>query len=97
MSHNEYIFLAGNNFTESLRLHTSLDTGILLYLLALASIVNDILRCLHNRLVSAPPKCEINRIARKLIILRIGQTIQTDTDADGNRHFISDINGLHIL
>ena len=97
VSHNEYIFLAGNNFTESLRLHAGLDTGILLYLLALTTVINNILRCLYNCLISASSKRQINRIARELIILRIGQTIQTDTDADGNRHFISDINGLHIL
>ena len=74
MSHNEYIFLAGNNFTESLRLHTGLDTGILLYLLALASIVNDILRCLYNRLISAASERHIERLLGGLFAIGYGDT-----------------------
>ena len=94
VSHNEYIFLAGNNFTESLRLHTSLDTGILLYLLALATVIYNRLWCFDYSLVSASPKCKVDCCSCILTVLRISRRIQTHTDACRYCHFISDIYSL---
>ena len=82
---------------QRMRLHPCLYAGILLHLLALSAVIADLLRGLHHRLVSAPSQRHIDGSPGKFIILRIGQPVQPDPDADGNRHLISDIYGLHIV
>ena len=57
--------------------YSCLDTGILLYLLALAAVVGNALRRLDDRLVTAASQRQINGGTGKLVVLRICQSIQT--------------------
>ena len=97
MPHNQYTLLAGDNFPQGLSLYSGLYPGIFLYLLALSSVISNILRRFHYRLVTAPAQGKINGIAGKFIILRITQSVQSDPDADSHCHFVSDIDGFDLL
>ena len=71
VSHNIDFIFDGNNFLERMRLDSRFDTRTLLNLLALSSVIGNILRHLHNRLIAAAPKRYVYRITGKFIILRI--------------------------
>ena len=83
--------------SRSMSFYSCLDTGILLYLLALAAVVGNALRRLDDRLVTAASQRQINGGTGKLVVLRIGQSIQTDTDTDGHRHLVADVHRLDLF
>ena len=97
MSHDEHKILAGDNLAECMRLHPRLHSCIFLYLLALAAVIGNALRRLDDRLIAAASQRKINGIARELIVLGIGQSVETDTDAERHRHLVSDVDRLHFL
>ena len=97
MTHNNDAILAGNDLPQGVGFYSRLDTGIFLYLLTLAAVVGNALRSLDDRLVTTTSQCQINGGTGELIILCIGQTIQSDTDTDSHSHFVTDVNGLHFF
>ena len=97
VTHNNDAILAGNDLPQGVGFYSRLDTGIFLYLLTLATVVGNALRSLDDRLVTTTSQCQINGSTGELIILCIGQTIQSDTDTDSHSHFVTDVNGLHFF
>ena len=97
MSHHKHLVFTGDDFPQGVGLHTGLHTGILLHLLAFTAVVSDTFRGLDNGLVTAPPQRQIYGIAGKFIILGIGESVQTHTDADGYCHLIADVDRLDLL
>ena len=94
--HDNHLILGGNDLPKRLGLYSRLYSGVLFHLLALPAKIDGIVRRLDYRLVSTPSKGQINGISRKFIILRIGEAVKTDPNADRHRHLISNINRLHI-
>ncbi len=80
-----------------MRLYTRLHSCILLYLLALSAVIGGAFRRLDHRLIAAAPQCKVDGIPGKLVILRIGKAVQTNTDTDGHRHLVADVHRLDIL
>ena len=97
VSHDNDTILAGDDFPQGMSFYSCLDTGILLYLLALAAVVGNALRRLDDRLVTAASQRQINGGTGKLVVLRICQSIQTDTDTDGHRHLVADVHRLDLF
>ena len=82
---------------QRMGLYTRFHAGILLHLLALSAIIADLFGRLHHRLITAASQGQIDRRPGKFIILRIGESVQADPDADRNRHFVADIDRFHII
>ena len=97
VSHNIYFIFNRYDLLKCVCLHSGLNTGALLHLLALTAIIGNILRYLHHRLVTAASQRNINRITGKLIILRIAESVKSHTDADRHSHLITDIDRLDIF
>ena len=91
MSHNKHRILGRDDFLHRLRLDSCLDTGALFDLLGLAAVVNDVVGHLDDRLISASSERKVNRVARELIVLRVGQPVHADADAERDRHFVADV------
>jgi len=72
-------------------LHTGLDTGSLLDLFRLSTIVRNLVSGFDNGLIAAPSKGQINGILGPSKGLAVGNGIHSHTDAHGHRHFITDV------
>ena len=90
VTHDENAVPGAYDLLEGLSLDTGLDTGVFLDLTCLAAIIDNIIRRFHDRLITAPAQGQIDRIAGKLIILRIGKPVYAETKAQSDRYFISD-------
>ncbi len=97
MPHDKNRILCGDDFTQCQSFYTGLYAGIFLYLLALTAIVGNTFRCLDNCLVTTTTQRKINGISCELIVLCIAKSVQTNTDTNGHRHLITDINRLNLF
>ena len=79
VSHDDDIVLARDDFFQRMRLDPGLHPCILFHLLGFSTVVGDACRGLDDRLVSSPPQRQIDGVSCKFEILRIGQTIHTDS------------------
>ena len=71
MSHNKHITVIIKNLSQCMSFNTHLNSCILLHLLALATIIKNLLTILDYRLVSASSKSKIHCCLSHIIILRI--------------------------
>ncbi len=94
--HDEDLILCGDDLLERLGLDPCLNPGVLLDLLGLAAVVDDVVRHFDHRLIAAAAKGKIDGVSRKLIVLRVGEAVHADADAQGDRHLVADGDGLDI-
>ena len=80
-----------------MRLDTRLDARCFFLGIRLAAEVADVLAVLDNRLVAAAPKRHVNRLARKVVALRVAAAAVADADRERDAHLIADIHGLDLL
>ena len=88
---------AGNETIENATLSYVEPYASFLHLLTLAAIVGHALRSLDYSLVTATSQSQIDGVTGKLIVLRIGQTIQPYAHADGHCHLIANIYCLNLF
>ena len=91
VSHDKDLVPGGDDLLQRLRLYPCLHAGCLLHLLCLAAVIHNISGHLHNRLITASSKGQIDRVSCKLIILCVRQAIHAKTDAQRNGHLIADV------
>ena len=97
MAHDKDRISGIENLLERLRLDSRLDTRTLFHLPALSAVVGDVLRVLDDGLIAATAKRQINGVSREFIILRIGESVQTDSYTQCDGHFITDLDCFGIL
>ena len=80
MSHNHNMLTALDNLPQRMGFDPCFYTGVLLYLLAVSTIVDNIFTLFNHNLVAAPAQCQVDCHTGIFIILIISITADTDSD-----------------
>ena len=97
VSHNNHTILSTHKFLQCLCFYPRFHPGGFLHLLSLTAIISNIVSVFDHYLISAASQSHLNGNSGILIILNIISRVQSDTNTEGNRHFISNINSLNLI
>ena len=97
MSHDHNLIFSHNDLLQSMGLNTRFNTRPFLNLFCLTAIIRNLITGLYDSLITAASQSKVNRILGPRIRLSIGNSIHSHTDAQCNRHFITNVDLTHLI
>ena len=97
VSHNQDILTALYNFLQSLRFYTRFYAVLILNLLCLSSVIGNLVALFYYNLIPTTAKSKVYRSTRILIIVIVSIIPNSNTNAQGYCHLISNLDGFDLF